>query len=291
MKCVRNIISIVAIILASASLQAANEVELKGEYTYYDDGRHSKVECMQIAAENARIDALAHKFGTLISQSMMQTDRVMGKRESNDFLALSQSQVKGEWLGDSEQPSYSFSTDKDGNLVVTCKVKGTAREITNEATEFEALLLKNGTNRKNADTHFHNGDDMYLLFNASCAGHLRIYLEDESRTVYELLPYPNDAKNVVKTRPGREYIFFNRALGKEEFGPEEELTLTAPNGVEYNRIYAIFSPNPFSGPVTTDTATLRAINSKDFTKWLLKARTNDSKMNVKTMNIEILPDD
>lgn len=286
-KSVRIIVTLFSAMCALASF--GKVVELHGEYTYYDDGRHSKNECMRLAAENARIDALAKEFGTSISQNIMQTDRISGHAEFNDFLALSSTEVKGEWLGDISEPEYEFAYDKDQNLIVKCKIKGKAREISNEAVEFEALVLRNGTRKSDADNRFRHGDEMYLLFSAPCDGYVRIYLEDESRTIYELLPYPSDKMNKVLTRAGKDYVFFSEKLGKGEFGTEEELILTAPDNLEYNKVFVIFSPNEYSSPVMSSSDSLRSCRNIDFSKWLLKARSVDPKMNVKTMTLEILP--
>lgn len=264
-------------------------INITGEYTYYDDGTHSRNECMRIATDNARIDALARAFGTSVTQRITQTDRRVNNYETNDFLALSSSEVKGEWLGDTGDPEYEISYDRNKNLVVKSKVRGKAREIANDAVEFDTVLLRNGTQRSYADNRFRHGDDMFLYFSAPCDGYIRVYLEDLSRNVIELLPYTSDHHSKVKLRGGRDYVFFSEKMGKGEFGPENEYTLTAPDELEYNKVYVIFSPNDFSGPVMAMQDGLRTLNTLDFSKWLTKVRTIDPKMNLKTMTLEILP--
>ncbi len=244
---------------------------------------------MKLAAEQARIDALAREFGTIVSQDIVQTDRIRTGRETNDVLAVSMTEVKGEWLGDTEEPRYEFSYDNDSNMVVSCTVKGTARAITNEAVSFETTALRNGIHSANADTRFRDGDDMYLYFLGSTDGYLTVWLEDESRTVYNLLPYPRDPKSEVRVKRYQEYTFFNSSLGKGMFGPEEELILTAPEETEYNRIYVVFSPNPYSRPAMSADAGLPSLPSADFSKWLMRMRRNDPKMGVKAINLEISP--
>lgn len=59
----------------------ADIVSVKGESTFYDDGTHSRVECMRLALEQARVDALAKKFGTIVTQDILQSDRLVGNRE------------------------------------------------------------------------------------------------------------------------------------------------------------------------------------------------------------------
>lgn len=294
MKMTRNltayVLSLVAAVMTAATAWGSPKtVTVTGEATYYDNGHHSKVECMRLAAEQARIDALAREFGTIVTQDIVQTDRIRTGRETNDLLAVSMTEVKGEWLGDSAEPKYEFSYDKDQNMVVKCTVRGTARAITNEAIAFETSALRNGIHSANADTRFRDGDDMYLYFLGSSDGYLTVWLEDESRTVYNLLPYPRDPKSEVKVKRYQEYTFFNAALGKGMFGPEEELVLTAPDEVEYNRLYVVFSPNPYSRPAMNADGGLPSMPSDEFSKWLMRARRNDPKMGVKSINIEISP--
>lgn len=286
---IRSLLCLVAAMTAAAAWGAPKAVALTGSATYYDNGHHSKVECMKLAAEQARIDALAREFGTIVSQDIVQTDRIRTGRETNDVLAVSMTEVKGEWLGDTEEPRYEFSYDNDRNMVVSCTVKGTARAITNEAVSFETTALRNGIHSANADTRFRDGDDMYLYFLGSADGYLTVWLEDESRTVYNLLPYPRDPKSEVRVKRYQEYTFFNSSLGKGMFGPEEELILTAPDETEYNRIYVVFSPNPYSRPAMSADAGLPSLPSADFSKWLMRMRRNDPKMGVKAINLEISP--
>lgn len=284
--------SVTFITLALCSLTVctatAKTRTITGETTYYDDGHNSRNKIMELAAEQARVEALAREFGTIITQELVQTDRISSGRESNDFLNLSMSEVKGEWLGDIEEPKYDFSLDKDGNMVVVCSVKGNARPISNESVSFETSVLRNGIYAKNADTRFRDGDDMYLYFLGSTDGYLNIWLEDESRKVYGLLPYPGDSKGEVKVKRYQEYTFFN-SKSSDDFGPVEELTLTAPDNVEYNRVYVIFSPNRFNRPPMTLEGGIPALSSKDFAKWLMKVRRNDPQLGVKSINIEISP--
>lgn len=268
---------------------APKTVNVTGETVYYDNGTHSRVECMRLAAEQARVDALAREFGTIVTQDIVQTDRIRSGRETNDLLALSMTEVKGEWLGDTAEPKYDISLDKDGNMVVKCTVRGTARAITNEAISFETSALRNGTHAVNADTRFRDGDDMYLYFLGSTDGYLTVWLEDETRTVYNLLPYPRDPKSEVKVKRYEEYTFFNPKNTKGDFGPIEELQLTAPGDPEYNRLYVVFSPNRYSRPPMKADEGLPSIPSADFTKWLMKARRNDPQLGVKAINIEIEP--
>ncbi|MCH5218372.1 MAG: DUF4384 domain-containing protein [Muribaculaceae bacterium] len=281
---------ILLMLLALPALaRAAGDREVEGEATYYDDGRHSRLDCMALAAEQARVNALAREFGTVVTQDIIQTERVRHGKESSDFIATSMTEVKGEWLGDIGEPKYTFEHDKDQNLIVTCRIRGRARAISNEAPPFETAVLNNGFFRTNETTLFRNGDQMYLYFLGAADGYVMAFLEDESRNVYCLLPYPNSTKGEVKVKKQQEYTFFSPEKGRGEFGQEEELILTAEDYPEYNKLYVMYSSRPFSAPVMKKDGYIPSLPSADFTKWLLKTRRNDPAMGVHVVNLEILP--
>lgn len=270
-------------------VNASDIVSVKGESTYYDDGRHSRIECMQLALEQARIDALAKKFGTIVTQDILQSDRLVGNREQNDFLALSSTEVRGEWIADEGEPEYKFEHDKDENLIVTCIVKGKAKAIGNESAQFESAVLRNGTNERNADINFRDGDAMFLDFKGSQDGFLAVFLEDEEKKVYQLLPYTSDSRSRVPVQKGYRYVFFSPSDGQKGDNVDE-LILTAPYNTEYNRIYVVYSPQQFSSPVMDrEPGMLPSTKAEEFSKWLIRTRRNDSSMGVKAMNLIISP--
>lgn len=268
---------------------SADIVSVKGESTFYDDGTHSKVECMRLALEQARIDALAKKFGTIVSQDILQADRIQGNKEHNDFLSLSSTEVRGEWIADEGEPEYKFERDSEENLIVTCVIKGKAKAIDNESAEFIAQVLRNGTDSRNADINFKDGDALFLDFQCSENGYLAVFLEDEQKMIYQLLPYTTDEKSRVPVKKGQRYVFFSpRDAQKGE--NVDELILTASFNTEYNRVYVLFSPEQFSSPVMNrQPGQLPWMNSEEFPKWLVRTRKNDPKMGVKAMNLIISP--
>ena len=287
MKRIFLIFAVISVALAAAG---ADIKTVEGEYTFYGDGRHSPADCKRLAAEYARVDALKRAFGTIVSQDILQTDAVKGDSETTHFLSLSSSETKGEWLGDLGAPEYEARLDNDGNYIVHCKIRGRAKEISNQASEFDALVLRNGTDRRNADTRFRHGDDLYLYFSAPTGGYVAAFLADETGQVYGILPYSTGDVDRIKVKRGYDYIFFDPRRGND-FGNVDQLTLTAADGEEFNKVYVVFSPDPFAmAPVKFKTpGAPPSIDSEEFTKWLTKCRRNDPRMGVKSMNIVIAP--
>ncbi|MDE6396215.1 MAG: DUF4384 domain-containing protein [Muribaculaceae bacterium] len=271
------------------AVSAADVKTVTGESTFYGDDSHSISDCKRYALEQARIAALAKEFGTMVSQDVYQRDMLTGQTESTYFTMLNRTEVNGEWLGDEGEPQYTISHGPDNCPVVTCKVRGKARRLTNEAPEFVASVLRNGNEPRFADTRFRQGDDLKLYFRAPVSGYLAVYLVDDSRNVYSLLPYSTQPEGIVKTLRDRDYVFFDTAKADKDFGEPEELVITVDGDVERNQLYVLFSPNPFNRAVDSSTSSNlpRMLGYDAFVKWLSDVRKRDPKMGMKVMHLEL----
>lgn len=279
----------IAAMTASLVASASDVNTVTGESTFYGESSHSLNDCKRFALEQARIAALAGEFGTTISQDVYQRDMMSGSTESNYFSMLNRTEVNGEWLGDEGEPVYSVSHDSDNNFIVTCKIKGKARRLTNEAPEFIASVLRNGNEPRFADTHFREGDDLKLYFRAPVNGCLAVYLVDDARNVYSLLPYSNDTDGVVRTVRDRDYVFFDVDKADKDFGEPDEIYITLDGDVERNHLYVLFSPDSFSRAVDSESALglPRTLPYDSFVKWLTDVRKRDPKMGMKVMHLEL----
>lgn len=286
LKHITAIITFLSLTLAAA---ASDVKTVSGESTFYGESSHSLNDCKRFALEQARIAALAREFGTTISQDVYQRDVVSGTTESNYFSMLNRTEVNGEWLADEGEPQYTVGHDADNNFVVTCRIRGKARRLTNEAAEFAASVLRNGNEKRFADTRFHDGDDMKLYFRAPVAGYLAVYLIDDRRNVYSLLPYSTASDGIVRTARDKDYIFFDAAKADKAFGQPDELVITLEGDVERNQLYVLFSPNPFTRALDNSAAAglPRSLSYDEFTRWLTNARKRDPRMGMKVMHLEI----
>lgn len=278
---------LLAVMLFPLTLCAQRVQKVCGEFTYYAEGNQSANDAKHAALEATKLQAIANEFGTVITQSNVQKETSTNGEESTYFSSLSASEVKGEWIEDIGEPTYEISFVQD-MLVVKCKVCGRAREISNEAVDFTATILRNGTEAKFADINFHNGDDMFLLFRSPSDGYVAAYLIDETPSAYCLLPYMNNARGQQAVKHNQEYVFFSPA--KAPKGEQvDEYTLTCSNEIERNQVYVIFSPKPFTKALDSqvDDGLPRQLNYEDFSRWLSTCRKRDSKMGVKVMHIEI----
>lgn len=279
------------IALPVAFAASASDVRtVSGESTFYGESNHSLDDCRRFALEQARIAALAKEFGTAVTQDVYQRDMVSGSTESNYFSMLNHTEVNGEWLSDDEDPKYTVGLDADGRYVVSCKVKGKARRVTNEGVDFTASVLRNGSEKRFADTRFREGDDLKMYFRTPVNGYVAVYLIDDSRTVYSLLPYSNDADGMARVVRDRDYVFFDKANADRDLGRPDEFLITLDGEVEHNQMYVLFSPNQFTKALDSTTASNlpRTLSYDDFNKWLSNVRKRDPKMSMKVMYLEIV---
>lgn len=272
-----------------SAVSAQKVVTVEAEYIYHVPENVTLESAKRTALDRAKIQAIADEFGTIVSQS--NTTRIDNKNGSSqvDFLSIGGSEVKGEWIETIGEPEYVISYEQ-GMLVITCRVKGKAREIVAAQIEFKAKVLRNGTEDKFEDDNFRSGDDLYLSFQSPIKGNLAVYLVDADRQAFCLLPYRNQTEGIYPVKANLPYLFFNERLApQEERSYVDEYNMTCERSSEHNQIYIIFSPNQFAKAVDNNAndALPRQLSYEDFNKWLVKCRKYDKDMNLRMIPITI----
>lgn len=273
---------LVLLLFVNITATAQHVKEVSADYTYVTTADMSVSEAKRVALERARIQALANEFGTTVSQTnTTQINNSSGGKSSLDFLSLGSSEIKGEWLQDTRQPEYEIKFDGD-NLIVHVTVSGKAREIVSASVDVAATILRNGKERKFESDEFRDGDDLYLLFKSPVAGFVAVYLVDDAKTAYCLLPYSGDTDGQQPVEAGREYLFFDtdKACDAALAAITDELTMTCSKAMEHNEIYIIFSATPFvkAQDDRADERLPRSLSADDFRRWLTKNRVKDKDM-------------
>ncbi len=280
---------IILLLMPLLSTFAQKMERVHGEYIYHIPDNVSLEEGKRTALERAKIQALADAFGTLVSQSNSTIVKNENGKSSVDFLSIGGSDVKGEWIETLGEPKFDIFYENNA-LIIKATIDGKAREIKNAGIDFEARLLRNGTDLKFESEEFRNGDDLYLYFKSPINGYLAVYLLDEStQQVFCLLPYRSSGEPAYTIVHDKPYVFFS--CQKADGNPNEvdEYTMTCEHSMEQNTIYIVFSPNMFAKANTEneDAGLPRQLPLKDFQKWLGKCKAKDIKMKEKTKIITI----
>ena len=268
----------------------AQKIErVHGEYTYHVPDNISLEEGKRTALERAKIQALADAFGTLVSQSNSTIVKNDEGKSSVDFLSIGGSDVKGEWIETLGEPKFDIFYENNA-LIIKATIDGKAREIKNASIDFEAKLLRNGTDLKFESDEFRNGDDLYLYFKSSINGYLAVYLLDETtQQVFCLLPYKSSGEPAYTIGHDKPYVFFSCQKADRNPNAVDEYNMTCEHSLEQNTIYIVFSPNMFAKANTKneDAGLPRQLPLKEFLRWLGKCKTKDTEAQIKSITIKI----
>ncbi|MBO5832416.1 MAG: DUF4384 domain-containing protein [Alistipes sp.] len=274
----------------SAAAQNTHKVRVTGKFTYHGETTDSFVECKAKALEGARRAAIAREFGTFISQTTSQTLSYDDGEEHQYFSQISENELRGEWIEDLSEPKYEVDHSADGEWHITCTITGYARKYNNTA-EFDVMTLRNHPDLKDAETHFISDMDLYLYFEAPADGYVAVYLVDETPEAYCLLPYQADSDGQYRVKGGKEYIFFSEehATSPEERAMVDTYFLSTTKMIERNKLYVIFSKNPFTKAVDHygGEKIPRKLSFESFSHWMGHQRAHDSEMGVRVLNLEI----
>ena len=268
----------------------AQKIErVHGEYAYQVPDNISLEEGKRTALERAKIQALADAFGTLVSQSNSTIVKNEEGKSSVDFLSIGGSDVKGEWIETLGDPKFDIFYENNA-LIIKATIDGKAREIKNASIDFEAKLLRNGTDLKFESDEFRNGDDLYLYFKSSINGYLAVYLLDETtQQVFCLLPYKSSGEPAYTIGHDKPYVFFSCQKADRNPNAVDEYNMTCEHSLEQNTIYIVFSPNMFAKANTKneDAGLPRQLPLKEFLGWLGKCKTKDTEAQIKSITIKI----
>ena len=282
-------IFILLMLLNFLSISAQKIEKVHGEYTYHVPDNVSLEEGKRTAIERAKIQALADAFGALVSQNNSTIVKNENGNSSVDFLSIGGSDVKVEWIETIGEPKLDIFYESNMLTIRVC-IDGKAREIKNASIDFEAKLLRNGTEEKYESNEFRNGDDLYLYFKSPINGYLAVYLLDENtQQVFCLLPYKSSGEPAYKIIHDKPYVFFSCQKTEDNPSEVDEYTMTCEHSMEQNTIYIVFSPNMFAKAFAEDgnAGLPRQLSLKEFQKWLGKCKVNDTSIQEKKKVITI----
>ena len=283
-----------AIIMTAAkavTIYAADDKAVSGTYTYYGHPGMSMIEAKEKALEGAQNEALRSEFGTLVSQDIVQTNEIINDQEKMAFLSSTQSTVRGEWIATTGTPQYEERFE-DGVPVVTCKVSGRGRKLSNKAPEILANALS-APDKRSVCSEFKDTQDIYVYLKSPESDvFAMICLEDEDGTVFKMFPFESTPAQAT-LKKGYDYILFDKDRPSGGLGemPGDGLYITTDK-LALNRLYVIYSPNYFrkGGWKYLEEAGLETMTTKDFNKLMIDLRRADEEMGMKVINLSVRPD-
>lgn len=284
----RILLSAILFMVSFLGVFAQKTLTVDAEYTYRAPEDVALSQAKRTALDRAKIQAIAEAFGTIVSES--NTLRMSNKNGQSDvdFMSISGSDVKGEWIETIGDPQYQIEYDGE-TLVVTAKCKGKIREIVGNEVDFQVKVLRNGTDDRSESDVFFSGDNFYVSFTSPVAGYVAIYLVDVGNMACCLLPYQAQQDGIYSVKANQRYVFFNVDEAQPVEKPIVDLyRMTTLFPIEQNQVYVIFSPQPFvKAADAVGKGQLRELKGDEFQKWLAKCRKRDTSMSVKMIPIAI----
>lgn len=280
----------VASMVLSVAARAADDKTVFGTYTYYGHPGMSMVEAKERALEGAQNEALRNEFGTLVSQDVVQTNDIVNDKEKMAFLSTTQSTVRGEWIATTSTPQYEERFE-GGVPVVTCKVSGRGRKLSNKAPEIVANSLS-APDRRAISSEFKDSQDIFVYVKSPERDvFVMVCLEDEDGMVYRLFPFETTPAQTT-LKKGYDYILFDKNRPSGDLGemPGDGLYITTDK-LTLNRLYVVYSPNYFRKGAWKylEEANLDTMTTRDFNKLMIELRRADEEMGMKVINLCVSP--
>lgn len=280
--------SALALTVASAlQAQAQREATVSGKYDYYlgENDNVTIKDAKLKAIEMAKSEAIKNEFGMFVASDFINTEVGANDEFSSYYIMDTSTSVKGEWLGDEEEPKVQISVGQNGDLCFSAQVKGRAREIKRAQTDLKWSVQRDNAGKKADTDRFDSGERFFVNFKSPADGYVAIYLITGDDETACLLPYPNDTRGRVQIKGGQEYTFFDKALDPK--AKYYKLSTNMP--LESNELVVLYSPNPFTKCSDTSKDPLKpnVLKSKDFAKWLLKAQRADNELVVNRKRVRI----
>ena len=256
-------------------------VNVCGEYKYIVPENMSQTEAKAIAIERARLTAIANEFGTTVSQTNLSTTHVENGRTRNDFLSLGETEVKGDWLGDTKEPEIK-RVFEDDHLVFYASVCGKARELQTADVELLIQIINNGFETE----RFKNNDKVCVRFKSPVNGYVAIFIRNgEENLVSCMLPYENENGKARLVKSNKEYTYLSTA--DPIYPYQEETILVTDKKVEFNTFVIVFSQKEFSMPLSDMGEFVPELSIESFQKWLRRNRMSDKTMQTIEKTIQI----
>lgn len=284
-----RLIIVLALLCAVSNINAQETRTAKGTETYVIPKNMTIEQAEVEAVKQAQLRIIADNFGTIVgSASTMTFSNRNGKSTSSSF-TFGDTEVKGEWIETTEGPHIERRVVND-EFVLYVTIAGKIREIVSAPIQFQAKVLRNGTEENCESEVFKHRDYMYMSFQSPESGYVTIYITD-GKDVQCLFPYNGLSAEHMKVDADKRYIFFS----KEESGELDprrvsQCMLGCKEDNEHNRIYLIFSPNKYSKAVDYSSGIVtmpRTLSYEEFHEWFSKLKRIDKETTCRIFDITI----
>jgi hypothetical protein len=263
----------------------------------------SKEDAREKAREQAIINAIESAFGAYVEKDA-DVDIEDGEVR---FRIIGHTLVRGDWLKtisekfEEENRKIRGRKNRGEEVWISCKITGKIRRIDRPETALEFTPL-NCPDPVCRTYDFMDGEPFYLSFRTPVDGYLSIFMTDESRRVYRLLPYqkmPEEYLNAVPVTADDSYLFF---LNEEDYDyfsgfsymMTDEIVMSTREKEEFLDLFVIFSTTDFKKPLLTREEEVernfvvpKSLGLEKFEEWIADNRINDPAFLYKRVTLTI----
>ena len=193
-------------------LFAGNDVvRVAATYEYVsDNSRETPEQAERTAIERAKQKALEEKFGvdvTAVTNTLITNRSGSDAQSQTNVFSLGGTAVRGEWIETTKKEVLEMAFVQ-GFWKIRVHIEGKARNTTSEKADIHYAFIKDVQDLESPVT-FRDGSDLFLRFSSPVTGYLCVYLIDETKNAYCLLPYMSQQTGSQPVEANRDYIFFS----------------------------------------------------------------------------------
>ena len=286
-------ISLFIFILICVAAYGQQKKTVCGETRYVVPETQSLSEAKRTAIKQARIQALADEFGTVVTQTNTTAIHSVNGTTNSTFNSFSENDVRGVWVEDTKEPEIKILTDNE-MMVIHAKVCGKARELKSNQVELLIETLSYGYYDGNENpmrkgyvtTQFNNGDFFGVRFKAPIKGYVAIFIRDDNtEKVITQLPYVGGDGYAREIKANQSYVFLTNE--DPSFPYKTTTILTTDRKIENNTLIVVFSKNPFHLSLSNQGEWFPEIELPKFQKWIHSLLMHDETLQVQEIVLTI----
>ena len=261
---------ILLLFLGSTLIYAQRTENACGEVDYVVPETQTLVEAKQAAVAQARLKAIADKFGTIVSQTNTTVMHTNNGKTNSSFNSFSENEVRGIWISDTEEPEVTVKY-RNEMMIIHVEVCGKVREQKRETVELQVKPLNNGFE----STNFKNNDRFSVSFKSAASGYVAVFIRDDNNDIVNvMMPYDGSDGNAREVKSNKEYLFL--CTRDPEYPYEEETILTTSKSIENNTLIVVFSQKKFHISLSNKGEFVPEVENSKFQKWLHGLRVYDT---------------
>ena len=241
-----------------------------GEVDYVVPETQPLAEAKQAAIAQARLKAIADKFGTIVSQTNTTAMHTNNGKTNSSFNSFSENEVRGIWISDTEEPEVSVKY-RNEMMIIHVEVCGKVREQKRETVELQVKPLNNGFE----STNFKNNDRFSVSFKSAASGYVAVFIRDDNNDIVNvMMPYDGSDGNAREVKSNKEYLFL--CTKDPDYPYDEETILTTSKSIENNTLIVVFSQKKFHISLSNKGEFVPEVEHAKFQKWLHGLRVYDT---------------